>query len=501
MTKQKKSILWFKELGIKDVPRVGGKNASLGEMYRKLTSKGVRIPNGFATTADAYQRFIKETGLNKQIREILRGLDVRNVRDLMARGKRIRQLILNAELPQDLRDQIILAYRKLSKEYGVKNVDVAVRSSATAEDLPSISENEHVLAKVDGKAHYSTIKELYDKFAIGFNVIEVPAMEGNQIKWHKIKEIFKHPVRSSKLYKITTTSRKEIVVSPNHSLIVLDEGKLAPKVSSINQLKGKELIPTIGILPEINSDLSVIDVLDYVQGKDVVVKDDMVMIKNQSGNWKIQNGLKRFISLDKDFLYFLGLYVAEGSTYGNNFVMITNSDKQAMNRAKRFLKSINLYKGQKINKNTLRVYCKSLVRFLHTTTGTPENRKGKGRSCGIKKVPNFIFGLNKELIGEFLRGCYDGDGYIGTKWPVINYSSTSEMLAGGIVKLLEILGFKIHLKRRKAGKGGSKDSLHINIPYSEAPKFKELIGFCNPCLLYTSPSPRDLSTSRMPSSA
>jgi len=480
-----KFILWFKELTIKDVPLVGGKNASLGEMYQKLGKEGIRIPNGFATTSDAYWYFIEKSKvapkktLKEFIKETLKNLDVKNIRNLKERGKKIRQAILKAELPEDFKEVITSAYEKLSGEYKVKNVDVAVRSSATAEDLPSISENEHVLVKVDGKPYYCKVKELYNKFAIMPNVIEIPAMEDGQIKWHKVGEIYKHPARHSKLYKIITRLKKEIVVSPNHSLIVLDEEKMVPKVSSINQLKGKELLPTIGSLPEINSGVSEIDVLDYVEGRDIAVENGLVMIKNHSNNWKIQNGLKKIIPLDKNFLYFLGLYAAEGSTYGNNFVMITNSDKEVMNKVKQFLKSINLYKGQKINKNTLRVYCKSLVRFLQSLTGMPKNIKGKGRSCGIKKVPDFVFGLPKELIGAFLRGCYDGDGYVGKKWKIINYSSTSEMLAGGIIKLLEILGFQFRLRRRKSQQTKWRDSLCINIPYLEAKKFKELIGFYN----------------------
>jgi len=146
---EKKFILWFKEATIKDVPRVGGKNASLGEMYQKLTKHGVRVPNGFATTADAYWYFLekgkvkssksKVTNLKAHIKEILKDLDVKNIRNLQQRGRKIRQSILKAEFPADLEKVIIKAYRKLSQAYGIKNVDVAVRSSATAEDMPSAS--------------------------------------------------------------------------------------------------------------------------------------------------------------------------------------------------------------------------------------------------------------------------------------------------------------------------------------------------------------------------
>ncbi|MDD3101816.1 MAG: phosphoenolpyruvate synthase [Patescibacteria group bacterium] len=135
----KKLVIPFKDLTIKDVPRVGGKNASLGEMYQKLTKKGIRIPNGFATTSDAYWYFLDESGLKKGIKEILKGLDVKDMKNLMTRGKKIRELILKSELSQDLKSEIVKFYKNLSKEYGVENVDVAVRSSATAEDLPGAS--------------------------------------------------------------------------------------------------------------------------------------------------------------------------------------------------------------------------------------------------------------------------------------------------------------------------------------------------------------------------
>ncbi|MDD4607375.1 MAG: phosphoenolpyruvate synthase [Patescibacteria group bacterium] len=139
MTHTNKFVYWFKELNIKDVSQVGGKNASLGEMYQKLISKGVRVPNGFATTAEAYQYFLKQSGLADEIKTTLHGLDVTNIKELMKRGEKIRQMILKADLPLELEKQIRQAYQKLAQEYKNKKVDVAVRSSATAEDLPTAS--------------------------------------------------------------------------------------------------------------------------------------------------------------------------------------------------------------------------------------------------------------------------------------------------------------------------------------------------------------------------
>jgi pyruvate,water dikinase len=134
-----KYIKFFSELGIKDVPTVGGKNASLGEMYQKLAKNKVNVPNGFATTASAYNYFIEKSGTKDKIREILKGLDTGNVVDLAKRGKLVRETIVKAELPTDFKKEISEAYNKLSKDCKGTNIAVAVRSSATAEDLPDAS--------------------------------------------------------------------------------------------------------------------------------------------------------------------------------------------------------------------------------------------------------------------------------------------------------------------------------------------------------------------------
>ncbi len=136
---QKKFIRFFKELTIKDVPEVGGKNASLGEMYGKLSKQGLKVPNGFATTAASYNYFLESTGLKDKIKEALKGLDTKDVTDLMKRGALIRKMIIAAQMPEDFKEAVAKAYRELSAQYKTKNLDVAVRSSATAEDLPDAS--------------------------------------------------------------------------------------------------------------------------------------------------------------------------------------------------------------------------------------------------------------------------------------------------------------------------------------------------------------------------
>ncbi|MFA5778359.1 MAG: phosphoenolpyruvate synthase [Candidatus Paceibacterota bacterium] len=138
MSEEKKFVKWFSEVGIDDVPVVGGKNAALGEMYSNLVPLGVNVPDGFALTADAYRHFFRETGLDEKIKQILSDLNTKDIRNLQVRGKKVREAILKEILPQDLQDMITKSYRELGEKYG-ENSDVAVRSSATAEDLPGAS--------------------------------------------------------------------------------------------------------------------------------------------------------------------------------------------------------------------------------------------------------------------------------------------------------------------------------------------------------------------------
>ncbi|MFH1589433.1 MAG: phosphoenolpyruvate synthase [archaeon] len=138
MDKDREFVLWFDQTGIEDVGLVGGKNASLGEMYKHLTSKGVKVPNGFSITAYAYHYLLDKAGIRDAIRGVLSDLDTSNMHNLQERGSKVRHIIRTAEFPQELRDTIVIAYGNLCKQYG-ENIDVAVRSSATAEDLPDAS--------------------------------------------------------------------------------------------------------------------------------------------------------------------------------------------------------------------------------------------------------------------------------------------------------------------------------------------------------------------------
>jgi pyruvate, water dikinase len=131
-------IRFFEEIGIGDVPIVGGKNASLGEMFQKLSGQGIRVPHGFATTAEAYRHILDRTGAWDALHAELDNIDPDDVAALARKGKRAREIVYGAGLPDDLAAEISDAYRMLQDEYG-EEVSLAVRSSATAEDLPTAS--------------------------------------------------------------------------------------------------------------------------------------------------------------------------------------------------------------------------------------------------------------------------------------------------------------------------------------------------------------------------
>ncbi|ATX79297.1 phosphoenolpyruvate synthase [Mariprofundus aestuarium] len=159
-----KYIRFFEELGLSDVAMVGGKNASLGEMYCQLTEKGIKIPNGFATTADAYWHYIEHNNLTDEIATTLNGLDTHDMKKLAACGHHLRSIIAHAEMPDDLEAEIIEAYQRLAKQYSEQPLAVSVRSSATAEDLPeaSFAGQQESYLNVRGSAHVvEHVKQVY----------------------------------------------------------------------------------------------------------------------------------------------------------------------------------------------------------------------------------------------------------------------------------------------------------------------------------------------------
>jgi len=131
-------IKWFEKITVKDIPIVGGKNASLGEMISNLKSKNISVPNGYATTATSYWKFVEHNNLKDKIRLLISDWKSKKA-SLQTTGKLIRKLILQSKFPKEIEDIICSAYNKLSEIYNKKDVDVAIRSSATAEDLPEAS--------------------------------------------------------------------------------------------------------------------------------------------------------------------------------------------------------------------------------------------------------------------------------------------------------------------------------------------------------------------------
>lgn len=134
-----KYTLPLKSVGINDIPLVGGKNASLGEMLQNLTLLGVNIPDGFVITVEGYYTFLKFNNLEEEIKQIVDAIDFNHIESLRRGGMQVRQLILNGRFPKELSEEIIDSYKRISQVYDQEFTDVAVRSSATAEDLPDAS--------------------------------------------------------------------------------------------------------------------------------------------------------------------------------------------------------------------------------------------------------------------------------------------------------------------------------------------------------------------------
>jgi len=153
------NIKWFKEIGIEDVAEVGGKNASLGEMYRNLTAEGVRVPNGFAVTSSAYRYLLDTNNAWEKLHALLDDIDVNNIDELQTKGKQCREIIQNCMIPEDLKNEILASYSELKKEYG-EGLSLAVRSSATAEDSPEAS----FAGQNDTYLNISSEEELLDAY-------------------------------------------------------------------------------------------------------------------------------------------------------------------------------------------------------------------------------------------------------------------------------------------------------------------------------------------------
>lgn len=170
-------VIWFENLRMSDVESVGGKNASLGEMISQLTEKGVRVPGGFATTAEAFRAFLGHDGLNERISSALATLDVDDVTELARVGKEVRQWILETPFPEQLNQEIETAWNKMVADAGSEDISVAVRSSATAEDLPdaSFAGQQETYLNIKGldnvkEAMHHVFASLYNDRAISYRV-------------------------------------------------------------------------------------------------------------------------------------------------------------------------------------------------------------------------------------------------------------------------------------------------------------------------------------------
>ncbi|MDK4528540.1 phosphoenolpyruvate synthase [Kingella kingae] len=171
------NVIWFENLRMTDVESVGGKNASLGEMISQLANKGVRVPGGFATTAVAYRAFLAHEGLADRISAALAALDVDDVTELARVGKEIRQWILETPFPAELNADIETAWNKMVADAGTDQISVAVRSSATAEDLPdaSFAGQQETFLNINGldnvkEAMHHVFASLYNDRAISYRV-------------------------------------------------------------------------------------------------------------------------------------------------------------------------------------------------------------------------------------------------------------------------------------------------------------------------------------------
>lgn len=185
-----KYTLPFGEMTLTDIPRVGGKNASLGEMITTLASKNISVPEGFALTADAYWLFIRENNLKEELASLLATLDTKELSNLQEIGKACRDLMSNAELPDSVRQQLMIAYHEMSRK---EQPDVAVRSSATAEDLPTASfagqhdsflniHGDEALAEAVHKCYVSLFNDRAIKYRVdnGFEHMDVALSIGIQ---------------------------------------------------------------------------------------------------------------------------------------------------------------------------------------------------------------------------------------------------------------------------------------------------------------------------------
>ena len=185
MTKEENYILWFDDLNAGDIARVGGKNASLGEMIMSLKEKNIRVPDGFATTTEAYREFLRKNDMEDSMKRILEDYQ-QDKSSLSDAGQAVRKLFNEGEMPEDVARSISEAYQKLCERYNQKNVDVAARSSATAEDMPEASFAGQQESFLNVKGNDALLKVCKKCFASLFTDRAIAYREENGFKHMKV---------------------------------------------------------------------------------------------------------------------------------------------------------------------------------------------------------------------------------------------------------------------------------------------------------------------------
>ncbi len=385
------NILWFEDIGKEDVKLAGGKNASLGEMFSALSRKGIKIPNGFCLTSKSYRDFLKENKLDKKLEKIFSELNPKNLKSIQKTSKKAMSLIENSDFSEELKKEIKESYKKLSKQYGESKTDVAVRSSATAEDLPSASfagQHETFLNVRGGEQLLRSAKKciasMFGARAIayreekGFDHLEVALSVGVQ------KMVRSDKASSGVIFTIDTESGFENVVIINSIYGVgemIVKGKITPdefyvfKPSLKNQ-KESIIVKNLGRKTK-----------KYIYGERGGVKEKKVKDSKQlafSISDKEAEKLARWsVLIEKHYKAPQDIEWAKDGKTGELFIV--QSRPETVHSAKK-LTTIEEYEIKKGNKKPL---------LIGTAVG---NKIGQGRA----KVINSLSGIGNFKKGEVL---------------------------------------------------------------------------------------------------
>ncbi|MEK9167568.1 MAG: phosphoenolpyruvate synthase [Patescibacteria group bacterium] len=443
-----KLLVWFAEVSKGDIALVGGKGANLGEM----TKASLPVPPGFIVTADAYYEFLRATKLDRIVKKELTNLDPEDSKKLNVIASTLQKAIQSHPLPGELAKQIVKSYDDMGQG------PVAVRSSATAEDLPSIAENEPALVKINGQIRYFTMGELWKCYNDQQQIL-VPALADNKINWYPVQELYRHHAKT-KLAKITTATGREITITPDHSLIIQDQDGLGIRAANINELNTETRLPVAKNIPTSPRRTGILNLAELL-GEEAHIDEEGLRLK--SGRWQVQKPIKPFVELDTRFAYLLGVFAAEGSIYNHSTIDFSCESVAIANKIKPVIKSLGLVCAS--DPKNVRVHSRPLAAVLEKLFGQPSTDiKGKGKYSHVKRVPDIIFNCSPNLIGAYLKGHFDGDGYVGRD--SVSVTSVSPHLRNGTALLLSLLDVKCRL-----------DDFDITVLLCDVSKFKEMIGF------------------------